>query len=151
MAKVLDLYMQKKDEYQKKLSAGTLPLQQLPEVSELNYRIDVLETCRAFCQNAPVTKETDRIVYHYQMVDAYVRFMQNERRFGPRTDETGQKRREMAAASLERVAEEYRRRFAGFNASKEDQYKQSIGKIINSVLSVWLQYRDTYVPIQIGS
>ena len=150
MAKVLDLYMQKKDEFQKQLSEEKLPLQQLPEVSELNYRIDVLETCRAFCRNAPLTREVDRIVYHYQMVDAYIRFMQNERRFGLRTDETGQKRRETAAASLERVAEEYRRRFAGFNASREDQYKTEIGRIINSVLSVWLQYRDTYVPIQIN-
>lgn len=148
MAKLLDLYKQRREEYLKQIEAEKFPQEKLVLIPELNYRIEVLETFRTFCKNAPITRDTKAIGYHYQLVDAYIRFLQSECRFGPRTDDAGLKKRQTASATVDRVAEEYRRRFASFSAKSDDMYKKNIGEIVNNVLAVWIQLRDAYVSIK---
>lgn len=91
---------------------------------ELNYRICVLETFQTFCKSAPVTMDTKAMGYHFQMVNAYVKFVLNERRFGPKTDADGQKKRETALASFERVVQDGKKRFTSFSAGTNEQYKK---------------------------
>ena len=149
MAKILELYIQKRDELLKQMPNDEKAVIQLIVLSELNYRIDVLQTCRAFCACAPVTQDVSIMECHYQQMDKYIRFMQNERKFGWRTDESGKQKRETAAASLARVADDYRRQFSSFKASSDQQYKKSVSNVINAVLPAWVQYRDTYVEINV--
>ena len=37
---------------------------------------------------------------------------------------------------------------ASFAPSKPEQYSQAVGKYINALLPVWMQYRDTYINLQ---
>ena len=149
MAKILELYIQKRDEMLKQMPNDKKAVIQLIVLSELNYRIDVLQTCQAFCAYAPVTQDVSIMQCHYQQMDKYIRFMQNERKFGWRTDESGKMKRETAVASLARVADDYRRQFSSFKASSDQQYKKSVANVINAVLAAWVQYRDTYVEINV--
>lgn len=82
------------------ITEGCLPLDELLFVQELNYRISVLETFQNFCKTAPVTTDTRVMSFHYQLVDAYTRFLMNERKFGLKTDENGQKKRETAFSAI---------------------------------------------------
>lgn len=105
----------------------------------------ILETFRSFCRTAPLTTDVKVLGYHYQLVNAYVRFLLNERKFGPKTDEAGQKKRETAYVSLERVVQNGAKQFSSFTASSQDQYKKIISGMINTILPVWIQYRNTYI------
>ena len=147
MATILEQYRQKQNEIREKIAGNNLALEELLVMQELNYRICVLETFQSFCKSAPVTMDTKQMGYHFQMVDAYVRFILNERRFGPRTDENGQKKRETALTSLERVVQDGKQRFSSFSPGKADQYKNSISQYVNTVLPVWVLYRNTYITI----
>ena len=116
-------------------------------MQELNYRICVLETFQSFCKSAPITLDTKVMGYHFQMVDAYVRFTLNERRFGLKADAEGQKRRETALSSFEHVVQDGRKRFSSFKAGTQEQYKTSISQYIHTILPVWMQYRNTYINL----
>ena len=67
--------------------------------------------------------------FHFQIVDAYVRFALNEKKFGPKVDAVGQKKRETAYQSFEQVALDGRKRFSSFSAGTQDQYKNSISTL----------------------
>lgn len=149
MATVLESCKTKRDTYVSQIIEGCLPLDELLFVQELNYRISVLETFQNFCKTAPVTTDTRVMSFHYQLVDAYTRFLMNERKFGLKTDENGQKKRETAFSALERVIQDTRKRFSSFVPGTQDQYKKSIIQLVNTILPVWLQYRNTYIEINV--
>lgn len=147
MATVLDLYHAKQADIRSQIEADSLPPESLLIMQELNYRVSVLETFRCLCQAAPETTDVRAMGYHFQLVDASMRFAMTERRFGPKTDAEGQKKRETALLSLQRVVENGKKQFSSFNASSQTQYKTTIHQYVNAVLSVWMQYRNTYVSI----
>ena len=91
--------------------------------------------------------DTKVMGYHFQMVDAYVRFTLNERRFGLKADAEGQKRRETALSSFEHVVQDGRKRFSSFKAGTQEQYKTSISQYVHTILPVWMQYRNTYINL----
>ena len=82
MATILDKYREKQSVIWSQISENSLPPEELLQMQELNYRICVLETFQAFCKSAPITMDTHVMGYHFQLVDAYVRFILTERRFG---------------------------------------------------------------------
>lgn len=147
MATLLDQYREKQNRFRSQIAENSLPLEDLLVMQELNYRICVLETFQSFCKSAPITMDTKVMGYHFQIVDAYVRFILNERKFGLKADAEGQKRRETAKESLERVVQDGRKRFTSFSAGTQEQYKKSISSFSNAILPVWMQYRNTYVNI----
>lgn len=147
MATILDQYREKQNEIRSKVAENSLMLEELLTMQELNYRICVLETFQAFCKSAPITMDTKAMGYHFQMVNAYVKFVLNERRFGPKTDADGQKKRETALASFERVVQDGKKRFTSFSAGTNEQYKKSISQYVNTILPVWMQYRNTYINL----
>lgn len=116
--------------------------------TELVYRISVLETCQMFCRTAPVSQEIKTLLGHYQMVDAYIKSMVTERRYGPDRGPDTQKEREAAQLNLERVVQDYRKRFSSFAPSAPDFYGKELTKVINTVLPAWIQFRNTFVPIK---
>ncbi len=147
MATILDQYREKQNEIRSKAAENSLMLEELLTMQELNYRICVLETFQTFCKSAPITMDTKAMGYHFQMVNAYVNFVLNERRFGPKADADGQKKRETALASFERVVQDGKKRFTSFSAGTNEQYKKSIGQYVNTILPVWMQYRNTYINL----
>ncbi|MCM1508796.1 MAG: hypothetical protein NC177_16940 [Ruminococcus flavefaciens] len=147
MATVLSQYCEKQNIIRSQIAENSLPLEGLLQMQELNYRICVLETFQAFCISAPITLDTKVMGYHFQMVDAYVRFVLNERRFGPKTDAEGKKKQETALISFERVAQDGKKRFSNFTATTKEQYKKAISAYINTILPVWMQYRNTYINV----
>ena len=123
MATILEQYRKRQNDIREQIAANSLPLDQVLIMQELNYRICVLETFESLCKSAPVTMDTKSMGFHFQLVDAYVRFTLNERKFGPKTDAEGQKKRETALQSFTQVVQDGRKRFSSFNASTQEQYK----------------------------
>lgn len=149
MASVLDQYKLRQSAWDAQIGAGQLPLDVLPSVQELNYRIDVIATFQTFCKTAPVTTEGKALSFHYQLVDAYIQLLLGERKFGSRTDEAGMKRRQTAEESVQQVVKTNRKQFSSFKAGAADQYKGALCKLVNTFLPIWLQYRETYIHIQL--
>lgn len=147
MATALETYRQRKNELLAQIAEQKTRPNTMLFLQEVNYRICVLETFQSFLKTAPITTDVKQMLYHYQMMDAYVRFIESERRFGAATDAEGKKKRETAAATLSSVAQDNRKRFSSFHANAPEEYKGAIGKFINTVLPVWVQLRDTYITI----
>ncbi len=145
--KLVDQYHVKQGEIRAQIEEGTYPPDRLFQYQELTYRICVLETMRDFCKSAPATTDLRTLSTHFKIVDAYIKFIMTERQLGCKTDEDGLKRRETAHLALEKVVQDYGRRFSGFKASAPDQYQKQVTDMINAVISVWLQYRTTYINL----
>ena len=112
---------------QQQITAGDLWL-----YGEVLYRIGVLETCQMYLRSAPITNEMSFLVGHYQMLDAYVQNLARERRYGPNRGPDTQKERDAA----------------GFQPAEPEAYQKEIGRVITTLLPAWLQYRNTFVPLQ---
>ena len=147
MASVLNQYRERQAAAREQMAADKLSARHLLAVQELNYRVCMLETFQSLCMAAPLTLDTREMGYHFQMVDACMRFVLTERKFGPKTDEEGQKKRQTAHSSLERVVMDGKRRFTSFTAGSQEQYRANVNCYVNTVLPVWLQYRDTYIQL----
>ena len=149
MATVLEQHKLRQSAWTAQIEAGKLPPELLLSVQELNYRIGVIETFQSFCKTAPVTTDGKVLCFHYQLVDAYIQLLLAERKFGVKTDEAGMKRRQTAETSLQRVVQDKRKQFSSFKASTPEQYKNTVLKMINTFLPIWMQFRETYVQIRL--
>ncbi len=147
MATVLEQYLEQQNIIRSQIAENSLPLDELIKMQEINYRICVIETFQSFCKSAPITTDINVLGYHFQMVDAYIRFILKERRFGPKTDADGAKKRETALISFEQVVQDGKKRFTSFTVTTSEQYKKIIRSYINTILPVWVQYRETYINI----
>ena len=101
MATVLEQYNDLKGRIGAKIAAGQFPPDQMLQYQEMLYRIDVLETCMAFGKTAPVTMDQRVLSYHYQMLDAFMMCLLQERRLGLPGDEKIKKQRECAYTNRE--------------------------------------------------
>lgn len=144
---VLSNYTKRLEELQSKIKAGTLPLPELFIFQELNYRVSVLQTMQAFCRTAPLTTDIQPLGFHYQQANSYMQGLLSEHRYGLKPDEKGMKRRETALSAFRNIYADNCKRFSSFAPSSPDQYKSSLSSMINTVLPAWLQYRETYVPV----
>jgi len=135
---------------------SALTPEQLWLFQELNYRIEAFESCQMFCRSAPRTTETQVLGQHYKLVDAYIRHLSLERQYGKRSnaattegsnDDTQKQHREAALGNLNRVIEDYRRRFKSYRPGTAEQYATDIGQALHNVLIAWTQHRQCYVDI----
>lgn len=147
MANILAEYVARQDEMLTNVMGQEFPLELVVEFQELNYRVDVLETCKALTVTAPVTTDVKKLGYHYQLTEKVLTALTSEHKFGPAVNEEGKKKREAALSTLDRVIQDGRRRFGSFKATSQEQYKETVTKFIGAVLNVWIQYRNTYVKI----
>lgn len=147
MAKLLDQYLQKQAELRDQIAANALPGDSLLVMQEVNYRICVLEIFRDYCLTAPQTMDPRVMGFHYQLVDANIQFLVSERKFGPRVDENGKRKRETAEDSLNRVIADQRMRFSNYRPATQGQFRKDICAMVNTILPVWVSYRNTYINI----
>lgn len=147
MATWLSEYKNLKNEMEKQISTGNASLEQLMLYQELLYRIEVLHASQAFCQTAPVTTEVAILFGHYQLVDAYIQCLTKERRLGQPADQNLKAKRQTASDTLGKVVLDCRKRFSSFTPTDQNQYRKSVSSLLNTVLPVWLQLRNTYINI----
>lgn len=147
MAFLIDKYHERREAFRSQVAENSLPPNDLILVQELDYRISILETFQTFCKAAPLTTDTNVLVSHYQLFNHCICNLLTERKLGMKTDDNGKKKRETAFLSLDKVIKDNQKRFASFAAQTQNQYKTSITNYINTVLPVWVQYRDTYVKL----
>ncbi|MCL2495189.1 MAG: hypothetical protein FWE98_05985 [Oscillospiraceae bacterium] len=127
---------------------SALTPEQLWLFQELNYRIEVFESCQIFCRSAPRTTESQALGQHYKVVDAYVQHLSIERQYGKAVDDTQQQHRAAALENLNRVIGDYRRRFKSYRPGTAEQYAADIGQALHNVLIAWTQHRQCYVEIK---
>lgn len=147
MATWLTEYHSLKEKMAQQAIEGSMSLEQLMLYQELIYRIGVLETCQTLCKTAPVTSDMQAMGTHYKLVDAYILCLTKERRFGQPADKELKARRQTTSEALEKAVTDCRKRFSSFSPTAQDHYKKSIGSLVNTVLPVWLQLRNTYINI----
>lgn len=146
MATTLEQYYQTKQQLNAKMAEGKFTNDQLLGYQELMYRISVLESCMMFLKTAPVSTDTSILGFHYKVVDALFTCMLQERQFGLPADEKVKKQRATALENLQLVIHSFRRPFQSFAPNTPEVYRETISKMITTVLPVWLQYRYTYIP-----
>ena len=150
MATVLEQYNDLKGRISTQIAAGQFPPEQMLQYQEMLYRIDVLETCMAFVKTAPITIDQRILSYHYQMLDAFMMCLLQERRFGLPGDEKVKKQRECAFTNLNTVVTTFRKQFSSFSPSAHDTYRGAVQNMVNTILPAWMGYRNTYVALNMG-
>ncbi len=146
MATILDQYYQSKQKCTEQMAAGSFANDRLLNYQELLYRINVLESCMTFCKTAPVTTKMEDMGYHYQLVDAMMTCMLQERKIGIPADDKLKQQRVAAHNNLTVIVGNFRKKFKSFTAATPQAYKDEVTRMINTVLPAWLQYRYTYMP-----
>lgn len=148
MATVLENYHSIRTQVDARIAQGGAPADAVWWYGEVVYRIGVLETFQMFCRTAPATMESKVLQGHYQMLDAYVQSIALERRYGPNRGPDTQKERDAAQTNLSRVIQDYRKRFSSFAPTAPESYGYEVGRVVNTLLPAWLQFRNTFVPIK---
>jgi len=149
MATMLENYQALKNSFDNGMQTAMPGPEQIWRQQELLYRIEVLETCQMFVKTAPNTTDVNLLVAHYQMADAYIQNLTQERRCNMNSSEEIKKQRETAYGSLNQVIESYRKRFGSFAPGNDAGcYRKTIANVIHTVLPVWIQYRQTYIEIK---
>jgi hypothetical protein len=148
MATMLESYIAQKNGFDAGVQVSMPGPGDILRQQELLYRVEVLEACQIFVKTAPRGADTNELCWHYQIVDAYLHNLALERRLGAAADERLLKQRDSAHGNLLRVIQDYRKRFGSFTpGSDSDAYQKAIKNVIQTVLPVWIQYRQTFTEI----
>ncbi len=149
MASILSQLLKKQADIKEQIAANSLPLDELLVMQELNYRIGVLETFQSLVKTAPISTDISVLGQHYNIFDVSLRYLLKDHKFGIATDDNGKKRRETAEKAVMDVISANQKKFTSFVAETQDQYKRYISECANTVLPMWLQFRETYITINL--
>lgn len=145
--KLIDQYHKRQQELEAKIKdkpTGNLVL----ELQELNYRINVLDSIRILNSSAPITKNVNELLGHFQLTSGYLQMLIMEHRFGARADESLKKKRETASQTIQQVFDDGCKRFANFKPESEEQYLKIVSNFIIAMLNVWISFRNTFTEIK---
>jgi len=149
MATLLDTYQACKAGFENEALGSAPGPAELLRRQEIMYRICVLDTCQMFVKAAPESVDVGILVQHYQIVDAYFHNLTLERKYGINPDGDIKKQRETAFNNLCLIIQDYRKRFGSFAPGNDPGcYRKTISGVIQTVLPVWIQYRQTYLEIK---
>lgn len=146
MATTLEQYYQMRQQLDGRIAAGKIDTPKLLGYQELLYRISVLESCMNFIKTTPVSTDLKILGEHYKVVEAFFTSLTQERQFGLPADERLRNQRATALSNLQTVVNCFRKQFQSYNAQSAEVYRESITKMVNTILPAWLQYRYTYIP-----
>ena len=146
---MLEKLRKQRDTLLAQMETGENPVspKQLWIYQELLYRIEVFEVFQMFHRTAPHTTDSKVLCPHYQIVDAYIHHIAVERQYGKPADENEQKNRDTATESMQKVIQDYKRRFNSFRPTTAEFYSKEIGELIQCTLVTWLQLRNCFVDI----
>ena len=145
MATILENYLGLKTTLDTGMTLAAFCPGQIWQYQELLYRIEVLQVCQMFQKSAPESADVKTIVPHYQMMDAYIQNLLQERQ-----NIAGQDKQPTQTAynSFFGVVQDYRKRFGSFAPGNDaGKYGKEIAAVIRAVLPAWIQYRETCVSI----
>ena len=148
MATVLSNYQSLRGQVEERMRAVDITSEMLWWYGEPIYRIGVLETLQAYNNAAPPVMDLAPLQGHYRMLDAYIQRLTLDRRYGPDRGLDTQKEREAASQSLDRVVQDYRKRFSSFKPTTTESYWSEVSRVIRTGLPAWLQVRDSFVPLK---
>lgn len=151
MAKILDIYKEKQNIVEQAVKQNMLPLSDLERVQELRYRIGVIEALRIYCLTAPVTENLEILLKHFNQVFDCLSGLAKEHLVKDSKDEAINNARKTAKAALDDSYIGMANVFGHFKATNQNSYKEQIIKVINGFIPVWLQYRDSLIPIKIST
>lgn len=140
-------------EYRQRLEAlsgqDTLSVQPLIEYQELSYRISVLETSNMIIKSAPDTLDSmDAISAHFQIVQGYIQMLPHNHKFGPGfTDQNAFAQFQTAQSALKQIISDCTKRFSSLRLDSPDAYKRNVITLLNTIMPVWLQYRNTLLKL----
>lgn len=143
----LEFYQEVQSELEKQACSRSLNPEEHWLYQELAYRSSVLRAFRFLAATAPKTMELEAVIPHYQAMDALVSHLLHERRFADAKDPKEQAARETSYQSLCMLQRDYRRRFSAYHISGEEQYRNDVSKTIESLVHLWIQYRNTMMQI----
>lgn len=146
MATILEQYHQTKQQLDVKIANNQMTAEQVLGYQELLYRISVLESCMNFVKTAPISENMKVMGDHYQIVEALFVSLTQERQIGVNANDRIQNQRTTALGNLQTVVNSFRKQFQSFKPATPEAYRAAVGKMINTILPAWLQYRFTYVP-----
>ncbi len=149
MAKILDIYKEKQNIVEQAINQNMLPLGDLERAQELRYRIGVIEALRIYCKTAPVTDNIKTMVEHFTQVFNYLSGLQKEHLVQDSNDEAVNNTRNTAKAALADAYNGIANTMSSFKMTSNEYYKETVIKMINGFIPVWLQYRDTLILIKI--
>ena len=149
MATILAQLLKKRTDFLEQIQADSFPPDDLLVLQEINYRIGVLETFQALVKTAPLTTDTQVLRHHYAVLDVSLRYLLKDHKIGMGTDENGKKKRETAEKAVEDVILANQKKFSSFVVKTQDQYKIYVSECANTVLPMWLQFRDAYVAVNV--
>ena len=145
MATILENYLNLKSMLDAGMQAAKPDPAQIWQYQELLYRIEVLQTCQMFQKSAPESADVKTILPHYQMMDAYVQNLMQERQNAPGPDK---QMFQTAYNSFYGIVSDYRKRFGSFAPCNDTgKYGKEIAAVIRTVLPAWIQYRETCVAL----
>jgi len=145
MATILENYLGLKTTLDAGMQTAKPGPAQIWQYQELLYRIEVLQACQMFQKSAPESTDGKILCQHYQMMDAYIQNLLQERQ-----NVAGKDRQPTQTAynSFFGVVSDYRKRFGSFAPGNDaGKYGKEIAAVVRAVLPAWIQYRETYVTI----
>lgn len=151
MAKILDIYKEKQNIVEQAVKQNMLPLSDLERVQELRYRIGVIEALRIYCLTAPVTDNIETMLKHFNQVFDYLGGLEKEHLVKDSKDDAINNARKTAKSALGDSYKGIANVFGHFKATSQNSYKEQIINVINGFIPVWLQYRDSLIPIKIST
>ena len=148
MTTMLENYYAQKALFDNRLHTEDTDPLRVWQQQEVLYRIEVLEAMALFLKTAPNTTDVEQLIPHYQMVDAYIRCLPQERRYGSAKTEELKEQQEVAYKSLLSVIMDYQKNFSSFAPTNDGHYMRNIATLVCTVAPVWIQFRDLYVEIK---
>ena len=145
MATILENYLNLKTTLDAGMHTAQFGPAQIWQYQELLYRIEVLQVCQMFLKSAPASTDGKMLCSHYQMMDAYIQNLLQERQ-----NFMGQDKEPCQTAynSFFGVVCDYRKRFGSFSPGNDaGKYGKEIAAVVRAVLPAWIQYRETCVAI----
>lgn len=147
MATLLEKYQNMKSDLMAESEKRLLNETEQLQFQEIVYRVSVLETLMRYTTNMPVTTDKNVLVMHFRPLNALVRSLPYERRFGLPGDQKVEAQRTTATTSLMEAMESYLSFFQGYQPGDDTQYREDIKSMINALIPIWLQFRSSYVQI----
>ena len=114
MATLLEKYQNMKSDLMAESEKRLLNETEQLQLQEIVYRVSVLETLMRYTTNMPVTTDKNILVMHFRPLNALVRSLPYERRFGLSGDQKVEAQRTTATTSLMEAMESYLSFFQGY-------------------------------------
>lgn len=148
MIKPVDYYEQKIVALQNKHEKlGEMDAEDALLYQELQYRFSVMKTLTVFFKAAPLTTNLSVVGNHFQQVKAFLSYLVDERQYAGTQDKNEQNTRESAHNAFVTMLKCLLEQWIGFRPDSDTAYRVKLTKLIITITTVWIQYRNVYLEI----